>query len=364
MMKQLIYFILFIHAFFPLTAQNREIAFEHDALSTLLERAGREHKLVFVDCYTTWCGPCKAMAATVFKQDTVADFFNSQLISLKIDMEKGEGPDMAKKYRILAYPSYLLLNEKGEMVYKFIGAMPAKEFLKRVSEGMDPGNRIASVFRRYEAGDRSPGLMREYIVLSLANREVKQGNLLNEEYMRSLTAKEKLLPENWFLFGENKYARDLSDMHSPNFNYLVEHWKEFAAAKGLDSVNSKISAVFFNLTSYCLRGYYQKNIGYKKDDFGIYRKQIKNTRVPDKKDLLVMMDMAEAACLRDTMRVTNLLADHITSFSSPNINIVFDYLSLVPSFKRKAFPRWEEIMKDAATYSKNTFLVNHVKTYF
>jgi thiol-disulfide isomerase/thioredoxin len=364
-MKKTLFAILLACAFSPLMAQHREIAFEHDApLATLLKRSGKEHKLVFVDCYTTWCGPCKEMAANVFTLDTVADFFNSRLISLKLDMEKGEGPAVGAKYRVAAYPSYLLLNEKGELVYKFIGGMPAAEFLKKVSEGMDPENRVAQIFRKYEAGDRSGALMREYIVVTLQNREVKRAKELNAEYTKSLTAQQKLLPENWFLYGENQFSRELSDMHSPNFNYLVEHWKEFAKAKGIDSINLKISGVFRKLTSYCMEGYYQKDIGYKKEDFVLYRKQIKNTQTPDKKDLLIMMDIAEAACQKDEQRVMNLLADNLASFSSPNMDIVFAYLSFAPSYKRKDYPRWEEIMKTVIAHSQNHFLVDHVKTYF
>jgi len=363
-MKNIIYSLLLACVFSPLMAQHREIAFEHAPLSDLLARSAKEHKLVFVDCYTSWCGPCKEMSTHVFTKDTVADFFNTQLISLKLDMEKGEGPEVGKKYRVGAYPSYLLLNEKGELVYKFIGGMPAEEFLKKVSEGMDPDNRVAQIFRRYEAGDRSPALMREYIVLTIRNKEIKRGKELNIEYTQSLTAQQKLLPENWFLYGENQFTRELSDMHSPNFTYLVEHWQDFAKVKGIDSINLKISGVFRKLTSYCLQGYYQKDIGYQKEDFIVYRKQIKHTQVPDKKDLMIMMDIAEAACQGDAQLVTNLIADHIAQFSSPNMDIIFAYLSFIPSYKKKEYPRWEEIIHTVAAHSQNHFLVDHVKSYF
>ncbi|WP_343671686.1 thioredoxin family protein [Chitinophaga sp.] len=363
-MKNTLYSVLLACVFSPLMAQHREIAFEHAPLSDLLARSAKEHKLIFVDCYTSWCGPCKEMSAHVFTQDTVADFFNSRLISLKLDMEKGEGPEVGKKYRVAAYPSYLLLNEKGELVYKFIGGMPAKEFLKKVAEGMDPDNRVAQIFRKYDAGDRSPALMREYIVLTLRNREVKRAKELNAEYTQSLTAQQKLLPENWFLYGENQFSRELSDMHSPNFTYLVTHWRDFAKVKGIDSINHKISGVFRKMTSYCMEGYYQKDIGYKKEDFVAYREQIKNTAAPDKKDLLIMMDIAEAACQKDAERVTNLIADNVANFSSPNMDIVFAYVSFIPSFKKKEYPRWIEIMHTVAAHSQNPFLVDHVKSYF
>ena len=60
-------------------AQNRSIEFDHSDWKALLEKANKENKLVFVDCFTTWCGPCKWMAKNVFTNDTVADFFTMPL---------------------------------------------------------------------------------------------------------------------------------------------------------------------------------------------------------------------------------------------------------------------------------------------
>ena len=79
-----------------------EIQFESSAWTEVLAKAGTQKKLVFVDAYTTWCGPCKLMARTVFVDPEVAGFFNDHFINAKIDMEHGEGPELAKKYQVNA----------------------------------------------------------------------------------------------------------------------------------------------------------------------------------------------------------------------------------------------------------------------
>ena len=71
--------------------------------------------MVFVDCYTTWCGPCKYMTSNVFPQETVGDYFNPNFICLKIDMEKGEGPELVKRYGIRAFPTFLILRPDGSV---------------------------------------------------------------------------------------------------------------------------------------------------------------------------------------------------------------------------------------------------------
>ena len=77
---------------FVTVAQDRSVAFEELTFQEALAKAKQNNKLLFVDCYTSWCGPCKMLAREVFTNNEVADYFNAHFISLKVDCEKGEGP--------------------------------------------------------------------------------------------------------------------------------------------------------------------------------------------------------------------------------------------------------------------------------
>src|ERR1035437_11041928 len=76
-------------------------------LKLLSEKATKENKQIFFDCYTTWCGPCKWMATTIFTNDTVAEFYNKNFICVKMDMEKGVGIARSFKYNVNSYPTFL-----------------------------------------------------------------------------------------------------------------------------------------------------------------------------------------------------------------------------------------------------------------
>ena len=71
-----------------------------------LKMAKEENKLLFVDCFTTWCGPCRMLSKVVFKDSLVADYFNRHFVNLKMDMEKGEGIDIKKDMMCEAIPPF------------------------------------------------------------------------------------------------------------------------------------------------------------------------------------------------------------------------------------------------------------------
>ena len=77
--------------------------------------------MIFMDAYATWCGPCKGMAKNVFTDKRVGEFFNEKFINVKMDMEKGEGPALARKYGVRAYPTLFFLDASGKIQGKEMG---------------------------------------------------------------------------------------------------------------------------------------------------------------------------------------------------------------------------------------------------
>ena len=113
------------------------IVFETGTLQEALEKAQAENKAVFVDCYTSWCGPCKMMSARVFPDKLAGDFFNPRFVSIKIDMEKGEGKELRGRWDVTAYPTYLVLDARGEVVHTSRGYIPAEELVERMKVGFE-----------------------------------------------------------------------------------------------------------------------------------------------------------------------------------------------------------------------------------
>ncbi|WP_107038626.1 thioredoxin family protein [Brumimicrobium mesophilum] len=117
-------------------AENDEpgINFETLSFEEALQKAKKENKLIFLDAYAVWCGPCKMMDRTTFKDEKVGEVFNENFINLKIDMEKGEGPAVARKYQVRAYPTMMLINGEGKVEKRILGAMNGEKLLSEVND--------------------------------------------------------------------------------------------------------------------------------------------------------------------------------------------------------------------------------------
>jgi len=100
----------------PISAQG--IEFFHGTWDEALEKSKAEERPIFVDCYTTWCGPCKRMAKQVFTQPAVGEFYNDNYINVKIDMESKMGRKFGSKYPVQAYPTLYYIDAAGEVLHK------------------------------------------------------------------------------------------------------------------------------------------------------------------------------------------------------------------------------------------------------
>ena len=101
----------------------------------VFQKAREENKLVFMDCYTSWCGPCKKMLKEVFSRKDIGEYMNTRFVNYKQDMEQEEGKELAGKYGVKVYPTFFILDAAGEVRHKMVGGMTAEEFLKQVQLG-------------------------------------------------------------------------------------------------------------------------------------------------------------------------------------------------------------------------------------
>lgn len=107
------------------------IDFFNGSWEQALKKSSKEDKLIFLDAYAAWCGPCKMMAKRTFTKEAVGEFFNANFVNYKMDMEKHpEGPRLSKKFELEAYPSLYFLDKNEKIVHFTLGYHQASDLIE------------------------------------------------------------------------------------------------------------------------------------------------------------------------------------------------------------------------------------------
>jgi thiol-disulfide isomerase/thioredoxin len=180
------------------------IQFFKGSWKELLAEAKKQNKPIFVDVYTTWCGPCKLMAKEAFPDKAVGEKFNANFVSYQIDAEKGEGITVAKQYAVTAYPTTLYVSASGDLVHRSIGYGGIKGLLaeadKAITAAKDPVP-LSMMEKEYAAGKREVAFLRE-----LLTKRATVGMPFpeaTEVFIATLPEAERMNPDNLKAIGGN-----------------------------------------------------------------------------------------------------------------------------------------------------------------
>jgi thiol-disulfide isomerase/thioredoxin len=229
--------VLLVFLLLQITIFAQGIKFEHDLpFADALQKANTGGKLVFMDAYTTWCGPCKMMTAKTFPDSAVGALFNARFVNLKTDMEKGEGPALALRYGVEFYPTLLFINAKGEVVHKAVGYHNAQEFLKLANTAVDSSANLLALETRYRKGERSAALLRALTEAKGAAYDPVAGQFAND-YLKTQT--NLASPENMGFI-----MRYVDDPFSEGFKFLQKKRAAFVLKYTEKEVKQKMDVVF------------------------------------------------------------------------------------------------------------------------
>jgi thioredoxin-related protein len=220
-------------------AQNKEIVFEQGTWEEVLAKAKKENKLIFMDAYASWCGPCKWMARTAFKNDTVADFYNAQFINYKLDMEKGQGPELARKYKVNAYPNLLYIDANGELVHRSCGALASQEFIALGKDAKNPEKQFANVQKQYETNKTNSIFLKKYLqTLSTSCLKTEE---VATQYFSTLKEQEMLNKDTWEML-----MQFANKIESWEFSFVEKNYADYVSRFGQEEVEGLIGKVYSN----------------------------------------------------------------------------------------------------------------------
>ena len=267
-MKKLIsgFFVFFSVILFA----QESIQFQDIPFKDLIAKAKKENKIVFLDAYASWCGPCKLMEKNVFTKKSVGDYYNANFVNARFDMEKGEGREIATKYGVRSYPTYLFLNGDGELISQNLGYMEESVFLAMAQDINSPNNKKGSLKDRFANGEKDPEFLINVMKLN-SSSDFDFAKKASERYFENKKKTEELSKDDiGFLLFFLKSVEDpnykiFTSKKADIIKYLPEEtYKEFdhqlilskIVAQSIDDKNKKINEDYFLKTAEPLVGKY------------------------------------------------------------------------------------------------------------
>lgn len=221
------------------------IQFNNMSFADLKAKAAAEKRLIFIDCYTSWCAPCKWMDQNVFTLPEVAAQYNAKFINARFDMEKGEGPELRKQYNVSSFPTYLFIDATGKLVYRSGSRMTAAEFMAVGENAGNPAKSLAAMREKYDAGNREMQFMLDYFDV-LQDNDRQAASQLGTEINATFPEKYLATPVGWKAIQKTAYSAE--DRLGAWFMQHQGDFKTIASKGAIDSLSDRMVA--YQLYSY------------------------------------------------------------------------------------------------------------------
>lgn len=215
-MKKLVLLLTLVVVSTGMKAQDG-IQFSHGTWAEIKAEAKENKKDIFIDCYTVWCGPCKALSKNIFPLKEVGDYFNANFINYKVDMEKGEGIELKKQFGVNAFPTLLWIDSDGEILHKVVGSMPADKLIEEAKRAPEMKKNTDRIIKKYKRNRKSEEHVKAYLDYLTATYD-PQASEVAKEYI-------ELVPESRY-FDDDIFPiiqRQIKDPFHSSIAYMFKN---------------------------------------------------------------------------------------------------------------------------------------------
>lgn len=299
-------------------AATAQTEFRHITYKEALAAAKSENKKVFLDFYTDWCGPCKMMLRDVFPQKSVGEFMNKNFVPVKVNAEKDEGVELAKKYEVKAYPTFVVIDSDEKEAGRVVGSSSAETFINKLEQITDPTKSPEIIKKKYADGDRSAEVVRTYAGILMD--ELQQKRTSNDEYVKNvfdisrlvqdyymgLSDADKVKEENMFV-----YRQYTNTPFCPAGRFLYESIDKFAEPQKSEA--DSLRNVFYDReVNLLLNGRSE----YNAENFKNLKKEMKKLGLDKNTDYSAAFALIEGEANTDKAGYIALCEKHVNKLTS------------------------------------------------
>jgi thioredoxin-related protein len=241
--------LLFLSVIPTILFAQQGIQFEHGLTWKQVQaKAKAENKYIFMDAFTTWCGPCRYMTATIFPQEKVGTFFNQNFINVKVQLDttkadndevKGwyaDGHNIMTSYKVNVFPTYLFFDPNGKLVHRAIGSSEADQFLAKAKDAVNPEKQYYVMLDKFKSGKKDPPFLFNLAKASQEAYDMENAKVIAKEYLA--TQKDMFTKDNVEFI--DKFTQSTKDR---GFALILNNPAKYDAIKGAGAANTKLVEV-------------------------------------------------------------------------------------------------------------------------
>jgi len=214
-------------------AAQKPFAFDESGFANVMKKAKAENKPVFYMIYASWCPHCHKMREEVFPDTRISDLINGNFIAAAQDVELDAGRALARKFNVALYPTFVVLDSDGELLYGFSGELKKEDFIKEVNDALDPEKQLPYL-RKAFANEPSDGNRSLALILAM-RKSAQPASDVAKRYLATQNDEQLISALNWKII-----ANGLTDIGSREFQHVIAHQKEFASVASEKRVARKI----------------------------------------------------------------------------------------------------------------------------
>lgn len=235
--------------FLLLSGRGQGIGFEKTlSWDQVKVKANASGKYIFVDCFATWCGPCKGMDEYIYSNDTVGSYINKKFISIKVQMDSTKSDNeevrnwyndahvMMQQYNVNVFPTFLFFSPQGKIVHKAVGYKDKDAFIKLASESTDSNIQYYTLQNNFKNNQLD---LEFYPALARQAKYFKENDFATEvayKYIKGLDAARIFEKENLQFIKE--FTRSVD---APGFLILYQNISKVNEVLGKDEAEASLT---------------------------------------------------------------------------------------------------------------------------
>jgi len=230
--------LLFLSITFQtITSQNQFVPVDVP-YQTALENAKKEGKPLFVMLYADWCPHCNLMKTEVLSDPTVMDFLNKNFVCTYKNIEKEEGIALKNKFNTKSLPTFLFIDNNETLIYALKGEMKKPEFQNELNNALIPKMQLPHLEKQFLADPSNSDKFFYYLNTLRKGKDRTELSVPTHIYLNTQSDRQLVSELNWRVI-----ANGVTDINSREFQYVLNHQKEFASVASQSRVDRKIESI-------------------------------------------------------------------------------------------------------------------------